>query len=540
MTRTLRFPFIPAELVGLTAQIALTFFVVEFVLLMTLRVDSETPATLLAHLRDAACVTAISAPLIFFLIVRPFINATLDANAKLQTIARSLDEALSAKSVQAEALTSALARLRLHNVALDRLAIISETDPRGVITQVNDNFCKISGYTRDQLIGRTHAVVNSGHHPKSFWTDMFAAMVKGEVWQGEVCNRAKDGSHYWVQCINTAVRDSQGKLQGYLSLRMDITEGKTIQAQMNEQNVKLDAALEHMAQGLVMFDLNQRLVMCNAQYAAMYGLPPHLCVPGTPLTAVINNHVVTEIYKNGMPPEYLPGRIADIALVQESVHELSNGNSIAVVRSPMSNGGWVSTHEDITHRLRLEDRIEHLALHDGLTDLPNRMLLSERLEHALATRQEDESISVLYLDLDRFKQVNDTLGHTVGDALLKTVADRIRSCVRSTDTVARIGGDEFIVVQVSKEPIKNAALLSERLIDSVGAPYALHGHAVEIGVSIGIAIAPQDGGDQDQLLHNADIALYRSKANGRGMYHFYEAGISDLGQQPAYVLQTGT
>ena len=527
MIRALRLPSIPKELVGLAVRIGLTLLAVEVILVVGLRPASGTRGSFFDHLSDMVIMTLVSTPLIYFLIIRPFLAAMLNANSELQAAARTLDAALQAKNEQAEALASALARLKLQGLILDRLAILSETDASGVITQINDNFCAISGYAREELIGRTHALVNSSFHPKAFWREMFATLAKGEVWQGEVLNRSKDGREYWVHCINTAVLDGAGKLAGYMSLRMDITESKAAQARLVEQNVKLDAALAHMSQGLVMFDANQRLVMCNDKYAEMYGLPPHLSKPGTPLTDVINNHVVTGIYRDGMPTEYLPDRISNIARVKECMHSLSNGNSIAVVRSPMQTGGWVSTHEDITHRLRLEERIAHLAMHDGLTDLPNRMLLRERFQQALAARHGMESTAVLYLDLDRFKQVNDTFGHAVGDALLKAVSDRINSCVRKTDTVARIGGDEFIVVQSSADPDEEAAALAERLIKRVSLPYVLAENNLEIGVSIGIAVAPRDGADQDQLMHNADLALYRSKAQGRGTYHFFERSMQD-------------
>jgi diguanylate cyclase (GGDEF)-like protein/PAS domain S-box-containing protein len=530
MTRTLRLPTVSKELVGLTVQIAFTVFVVQVVVLAVLPNNTDTLVSPMTQAVDAAFVALFSAPIICFWIVRPFVIAALTANRELKRVATTLDDALRAKNAQAEELASAVARLKLQRLILDRLAILSETDARGTITDVNDNFCNISGYSREELIGRTHGVVNSGFHPKAFWKEMFAAMAKGDVWQGEVRNRSKDGSYYWVHCINTAVRTTEGALKGYMSLRMNISENKAFQTQLSEQNLKLDAALKHMSQGLVMFDCAQRLVMCNEQYAAMYGLPERLCAPGTPLTAVINNHVVTDIYKDGMPTDYLPDRIADVSQVRESVHALSNGNSIAVVRSPMPSGGWVSTHEDITHRLRLEDRIKHLALHDGLTDLPNRTLLREELERALSTAQPHECVAVLYLDLDRFKQVNDTLGHAVGDALLTSVAKRIRSCVRKTDTVARIGGDEFIVVQVSTDPMKEAALLSERFLERICAPYEIKGHQVHVGVSIGIAVSPHHGTDQEQLLHNADVALYRSKGTGRRTYHFFDLDMNGLRQ----------
>lgn len=534
MTRTLRIPTVSRELVGLTAQIAFTIFVAHLTVLALLPADPDTIASPARRTIDAALIALLGAPLVCFWIVRPFVLSALTANQELKRVATTLDDALRSKNAQAEQLASAVARLKLQRMILDRLAILSETDPRGLITDVNDNFCEISGYAREELIGRTHGIVNSGYHPKEFWKDMFATMVRGDVWQGEVCNRAKDGKTYWVHCINMAVRTADGALKGYMSLRMDISENKAIQSQLKEQNVKLDAALKHMSQGLVMFDGEQRLVMCNERYAAMYGIPAHLREPGTPLTAVIDNHVATNIYKDGMPADYLPDRIQDVSLVKESLHALSDGNSIAVVRSPMEGGGWVSTHEDITHRIRLEDRIKHLALHDGLTDLPNRILLRERLEQALAAAQPHESVSVLYLDLDRFKQVNDTLGHAAGDALLIAVAARIRSCVRKTDTVARIGGDEFIVVQVSTDPLNEAALLAERFVETISAPYEILGHQVHVGVSIGISIAPRDGTGKEQLLHHADLALYRSKETGRRTYNFFDPKLNGL-RQPLQV-----
>ena len=534
MTRTLRIPTVSRELVGLTVQIAFTIFVAHLTVLALLPADPDTIASPARRTIDAALIALLGAPLICFWIVRPFVLSALTANRELKRVATTLDDALRSKNAQAEQLASAVARLKLQRMILDRLAILSETDPRGLITDVNDNFCEISGYAREELIGRTHGIVNSGYHPKEFWKDMFATMVRGDVWQGEVCNRAKDGRTYWVHCINMAVRTADGALKGYMSLRMDISENKAIQSQLKEQNVKLDAALKHMSQGLVMFDGEQRLVMCNERYAAMYGIPAHLREPGTPLTAVIDNHVATNIYKDGMPADYLPDRIQDVSLVKESLHALSDGNSIAVVRSPMEGGGWVSTHEDITHRIRLEDRIKHLALHDGLTDLPNRILLRERLEQALVAAQPDESVSVLYLDLDRFKQVNDTHGHAAGDALLNAVAARIRSCVRKTDTVARIGGDEFIVVQVSNDPLNEAALLAERFVETISAPYEILGHQVHVGVSIGISIAPRDGTSKEQLLHHADLALYRSKEMGRRTYNFFDPKLNAL-RQPLQV-----
>jgi len=179
---------------------------------------------------------------------------------------------------------------------------------------------------------------------------------------------------------------------------------------------------------------------------------------------------------------------------------------------------------DVTERKLAEARIAHMAHHDGLTNLPNRTLFRERLTRALERAHRDKkAVAVLLLDLDRFKEVNDTRGHPVGDLLLKAVADRLRACVREGDTLARLGGDEFVIVMdVSDDAALVSAELAKRIQDAIGALFNLEGHHISIGTTIGIAIAPADGTDPDQLLRNADLALYRAKSEGRGAYRFFE------------------
>jgi diguanylate cyclase (GGDEF)-like protein len=185
----------------------------------------------------------------------------------------------------------------------------------------------------------------------------------------------------------------------------------------------------------------------------------------------------------------------------------------------------VATHEDVTERRRSEAKILYLAHHDALTDLPNRALFHEQLGQALCHAKPGEELAVLCLDIDHFKSVNDTLGHPFGDALLRTAADRLRACIRESDMIARLGGDEFAIVQVGGCQPTDATALATRLIEAISAPYDLEGHHVVVGMSVGIALAPDDGDDPHQLLKNADMALYRAKADGRGTYHFFEADM---------------
>jgi diguanylate cyclase (GGDEF)-like protein len=201
------------------------------------------------------------------------------------------------------------------------------------------------------------------------------------------------------------------------------------------------------------------------------------------------------------------------------------------VDRPMTGGGWVATFEDITEWRKAEEKISHMARHDPLTDLPNRTLFHEQMERALRRTRRDGQIAVLCLDLDHFKDINDTLGHPTGDHLLKAVAERLGQAIRETDTLARLGGDEFAIVQVeaNDQPAQSAALAS-RLVDVISAPYDINGHHVVIGTSIGVSIAPTDGTDPDQLLKNADMALYRAKADGRGTYRFFEDDMDACAQ----------
>jgi len=311
----------------------------------------------------------------------------------------------------------------------------------------------------------------------------------------------------------------------------------------NDQKVQLDAALNNMRQGLLMFDAAGRLVVYNQRFLQMYNLSAEAVKPGCTLSDLLRLRKAAGTFK-GNPDGYVAklvdadgtfkgdpdrqiAKLFDHGKVETKVMELPDGRIICISNQSMPGGGWVSTHDDITERRRAEERIAHLAHHDMLTDLPNLLLFSERLDQALARVHRGERLAVLYLDLDHFKRINDTLGHSVGDELLKAVADRLRGCVREIDSLARLGGDEFAIVQTSIEQPSDAAALATRIREAVKAPYVLDSHKVEVDVSIGIAIAPNDGTERDQLLKNADLALYGGKTAGRGIFCFFEPDMNE-------------
>ena len=299
------------------------------------------------------------------------------------------------------------------------------------------------------------------------------------------------------------------------------------QRRLLTQNERFDAALTNMSQGLLMFDANGKIVIFNQRVAEIYGLPIDMIKPGmtTPelMAVAFSQGTVADVDPEGTLA--LRQNIVREGKAGSMIERLTDGRSILFSYRPMPAGGFVVTFEDITERLVAEARIKHLAHYDTLTDLPNRVTFYERIESVLSHLRRSETIAIFSLDLDHFKAVNDTLGHPVGDLLLKAAAERMRSCIRGEDLVARLGGDEFAIVQVPSEHPADITALATRLIEVVGAPYDLDGHQVVVGASVGIAIAPTDSSVPDVLMKNADLALYRAKADGGGIYRFFEVAM---------------
>jgi diguanylate cyclase (GGDEF)-like protein len=312
-------------------------------------------------------------------------------------------------------------------------------------------------------------------------------------------------------------------------LKQEYERGKEQEEALRIGNFQFDTAINNMSQGLCFFDADHKLIVCNDRFVEMYDIPPDKVGPGTPLTDIVDLRFEAGSFPAMSRDEYLRWRtnVAVSAEAKDSIVELRNGKTFKIRHRPMPDSGWVATHEDITEQRQAEVKIEHMAHHDALTDLANRVLLNERLEQALGRFQDDQMVAVHHLDLDQFKAVNDTFGHPAGDKLLMIVAERLRGLVRESDTIARMGGDEFVIVQAPIADPAEATTLAQQVIAWVSEPYDIDGQQAIVGTSIGIAVSPGDGLAPDKLLRNADLALYRAKGDGRGTFRFFEAAMDE-------------
>ncbi|WP_168201572.1 PAS-domain containing protein [Phreatobacter aquaticus] len=337
-----------------------------------------------------------------------------------------------------------------------------------------------------------------------------------------------------------AVHGTPLKGGGFVTSYVDVTEHKALHNELvrasqsaSEKAQHLSLTLEHMAQGLVMFDARGELSVFNARYAQLFDLDPAQIHVGMSAIDMLRYRDRSGAFR-GDPAERLAEMHRRISSGQEFHTTLTTpaGRHIQSVTAPVPGGGWVSTHEDITDRMAALQRINHAAHHDALTGLENRLSLKGQIAEAIKRADHThEAFSVMMVDLDRFKTVNDTYGHALGDEVLKQVATRMRSCVRDNDIVARLGGDEFaILYRVAPNQLADSMAIGRRLLDQISAPYVIEGKQLIIGASIGVAIAPDHGTSTDELMRNADAALYRVKAEGRNALRVFDNELDAIVQ----------
>jgi diguanylate cyclase (GGDEF)-like protein len=436
------------------------------------------------------------------------------------------DRAMSPEGeVAAEALRAEIEQLARGAGAAPRQVLIADL---GKVRRDFDTLVEI--YAGDGYLYRKRVGENIGQSNQQTWTVMFLAVIFAFLVTYMLTRSIVPPLH---DVVRVAKAIAAGRLDNAITSRDKSETGEMLRAlavmqgsiasniqrinalmaelvsshagEMAIQHGRLEAALENMTQGLCLFDSAGRLTIYNRRFAEMFGEPER--------DAEIHNILVDDrlqLQKDaGDAPAYL--------------HDLPDGRTISVASARVEGGGWVVTYEDVTERRRIEARFAHMARHDALTGLPNRVLFREHMEEALR-RGRGRTFSVLSLDLDGFKAINDTLGHPTGDSLLQAVANRLQAVASDADIVARLGGDEFVLIQQNAigADISN---LAQRLVDALHEPFEIGAHQLVIGVSIGIASTADVGEPEtpDTLLKNADLALYRAKGDGRGTYRFFEA-----------------
>jgi diguanylate cyclase (GGDEF)-like protein len=310
---------------------------------------------------------------------------------------------------------------------------------------------------------------------------------------------------------------AQRETGSVLPIRPEDSEAAALRARVE----MLESVIENFPGGLSLYDADLRLVLCNSRQREMLELPEEL-VSGekTDLPALFRFNAERGEYGPGDPEEHVQRRMDLVRRREAHCYDRTrpNGMILEVRGLPVAGGGFVTTYLDVTEQRRNQATIAHMAHHDALTGLPNRLLFEDRLTNALAQVRRGGLMALHYVDLDRFKPVNDALGHAAGDELLALVARRLRDSVRESDTVARLGGDEFALIQTGIADPDDAGRLAGRLVGLLAAPFRFGSSAITIGASVGVVVGPRDARTVPDIKAAADRALYRSKDRGRGCW----------------------
>ncbi len=395
--------------------------------------------------------------------------------------------------------------------------IITDTDAR--IQYANPKFTEITGYSREEILGRNPRLLKSGLTSDATYQQLWASLLDGQVWTGELCNRRKNGEIFWELARVLPITDSAGQVTHFLAVKEDVTERHRVE----EQRRLALTVFQSSHDGILVTDAEGIILDVNRAFCELTGYSREEAIGHSSHLLDSGHHdegFFRQLFETVARQEYWQGEIWN----------RTKAGAVGVVLMTISavrDGAGQLTHyvgvfSDITEKKESERRLEHLAHHDALTNLPNRSLFHDRLQQAMKkSRRDNQSLALLFIDLDRFKDVNDTLGHVVGDQLLVEAAQRIATCVRNSDTVARLGGDEFTVVLQGLEDQQAVERVARDVIEALAAPFILGQETACVSASIGIAICPDDAEDPETLTKAADQAMYKAKARGRNGFSFF-------------------
>jgi len=420
------------------------------------------------------------------------------------------------------------AKMRMLSLALEHSpASVVITDRNGAIEYVNPKFTEVSGYASAEAIGKNPRILSSGLTPAETYRELWARISSGNEWSGEVLNRNKKGELFWESERIAPITDHQGEITHFVALKQDISKRRQAEAALHLSN----SAIEASSNGIIVMDAqsaNRPIVYANPAFGQMTGydqadfLGKDICrLLGCQEEAALSDYLSSALHQGERRCSVVPSRRKDGT-------PFWNEFTITVVRNAEESvSHYVGVLSDVTGRIEYEEQLAHQATHDDLTGLPNRSLLMDRIEQAIANAHRyGHSAAVLLVDLDHFKYINDSLGHAAGDQVVQEVAKRLSSCAREGDTVARMGGDEFVLVLNHVEDEQDVARVLERIVDSNSEPMLIEGRKLHVTSSLGVSLFPKDGDNAENLLRYADTAMYHAKVQGRDGYWFYTADMN--------------
>lgn len=396
---------------------------------------------------------------------------------------------------------------------------IETTDTKGVITYVNQRLLERTGFSVSDVVGKKASVLKSGLHSADLYADLWATISTGKHWVGELCNKGKNGETFWERANIFPLKNRHNEISSYVAMKEDITQLKEDEKQLRLASTVFQTAIE----AVMVLDAEKIIVAVNNAFTLITGYEENEVIGKSPIL-LSSGHHSADFYEK-MDRELIAtghwqGEICNRRKSGEMYYEWL---SVTVIRDKLGQlESYVSIFSDISKRKKAEDKIYHQANYDSLTGLANRDLFIDRFDQSLALAKRDKTmLAILFIDLDGFKNINDTFGHSKGDLLLKNTAVRLQNAVRATDTVARLSGDEFAIMLCNDNDVYSNEKVAAKVLKKLAMPFQLEEKEAHITASIGIAIFPEDGQSSDALLAKADSAMYMAKEKGKNNVQFF-------------------
>lgn len=413
--------------------------------------------------------------------------------------------------------------------ALDKSAIVAITNPQGNITFANDLFYEITQYDRSEVIGQNHRILNSGYHPKSFFKDMWKTIGQGNIWKGEIKNKKKDGTLYWVHATIVPFLNEKGKPYQYISIRTDITKEKALEEEVHKSNEKYQLIAENSVTLISLIEKDGSINYASPTFNNMLGYDIEQLEQGDFLDLIHPQHVkfvskeIEKIFnreKESVDIEYRIRQENGTYIDVEAMMAITESSSQATEEL------LLVSMKDVSIRKEVEQTIYHLAYFDALTDFPNRSSFMNEFRNEIMNKKKSKGkMSLLFIDLDNFKLINDEWGHDIGDLVIRGASELIKSAIPQSSLAARLGSDEFIVLIHEDE--LDIITLVKQVINKFQSPIVVDGVEYPITCSIGVANFPEHGKTSEDLLKNAESALQTVKESTKNGFHIFDQEIEN-------------